>query len=128
MEPTTRTRIRRLPERGSYDREILNQLLDEAFVCHVGFCDENGPVVMPTSFARDRDRLIVHGSAASRMLRTVHQRVPLCVTVTLVDGLVLTRAIFHHSINYRSAVIFGTATLIDRKEFSRRMRRRLNKP
>ena len=108
-----RTRLQRLPDRGSYDREALYRLLDEAFICHVGFTGDSGPVVIPTAYGRDGDRLVIHGSAASRMMRSLQKGVPVCVAVTLVDALVLARSAFHHSINYRSAVIFGTATLVE---------------
>ena len=110
---TQRTTLKRLPQRGSYDREIVNQILDEAFICHIGFVFDGQPVVIPTGYARDGDRLLIHGSQASRMLRTLAGSIDVCVTVTLIDGLVLARSAFHHSINYRSVVIFGRATLID---------------
>jgi nitroimidazol reductase NimA-like FMN-containing flavoprotein (pyridoxamine 5'-phosphate oxidase superfamily) len=119
FETTDRTRLRRKPERGSFDRAVANAILDEAVVCHVGFTDADGhPVVIPTLFARVGDSVFVHGSAASRMLRTLGGAVPLCLTVTLVDGLVLAKSAFHHSVNYRSVVVFGTATVVtdgDRK-------------
>lgn len=108
--PTARTRLRRLPERGSYDRATAYAILDEALICHVGFAGDGGPVVIPTIHARLGDRLIVHGSPASRMLRAAAGGVPVCVAVTLLDGLVLARSVFHHSMNYRSVIVFGTAT------------------
>src|SRR5258708_1928392 len=111
--PTPRTRIVREPQRGVYDRNGANQILDEAFLCHVGFVADGQPFVIPTSFGRDRDVLYVHGSAASRMLRNLAQGVPVCITITLLDGLVLARSIFNHSMNYRSVVILGTATIVD---------------
>jgi nitroimidazol reductase NimA-like FMN-containing flavoprotein (pyridoxamine 5'-phosphate oxidase superfamily) len=111
--PTDRTRVRRVPQRGQYEREIIEAILDEALVSHVGFVHDGQPVVIPTLHARLGDRLYLHGSAASRMLRTLHKGVPVCVTTTLVDGLVLARSAFHHSVNYRSVVVFGTATLIE---------------
>jgi nitroimidazol reductase NimA-like FMN-containing flavoprotein (pyridoxamine 5'-phosphate oxidase superfamily) len=110
--PTLRTRVVREPHRGVYDRATVNQILDEAFLCHVGFVAEEQPYVIPTSFGRDGDVLYIHGSAASRMLRNLEKGVPVCVTVTLLDGLVLARSIFNHSMNYRSVVILGTATLV----------------
>jgi len=110
---TSNTTLRRLPERGSVDRATVNAILDEGFVCHVGFVAEGRPVVIPTSYARVGEQILIHGSAASRMLRSLSQRIPVCVTVTLVDGLVLARSAFHHSINYRSVVIFGTATQVE---------------
>jgi uncharacterized protein len=111
--PTPRTRVVREAHRGVYDREAANRILDEAFICHVGFVVEGQPYVIPTSYGRDGDVLYVHGSAASRMLRNLQQTVPVCVTVTLLDGLVLARSVFNHSMNYRSVVILGTATLVD---------------
>src|SRR6202142_2064850 len=111
--PTPRTRVVREPQRAVYDRAAANQILDEAFLCHVGFVADGQPYVIPTSYGRDGDVLYIHGSAASRMLRNLDQGVPVCVTVTLLDGLVLARSVFNHSMNYRSVVILGTATLID---------------
>lgn len=110
---TPRTTLKRLPQRGSYDRELINQILDEGFICHVGFAVDGKPFVIPTGYARVGDSLVIHGSQASRMLRTLGQGIEVCVTVTLVDGLVLARSAFHHSMNYRSVVIFGRATPID---------------
>jgi uncharacterized protein len=111
--PTERTQVKRLPKRGKYDAETVYKILDEAFVCHVGFVAEGQPYVIPTNFGRVGDTLYLHGSAASRMLRTLSQGIPVCVTVTLVDGLVLARSAFHHSVNYRSVVILGTAKLVE---------------
>lgn len=111
--PTTRTRVVREPQRAVYDRDAVNQILDEAFLCHVGFVADGQPYVIPTSYGRDDNVLYIHGSAASRMLRNLDQGVPVCVTVTLLDGLVLARSVFNHSMNYRSVVILGTATLVD---------------
>ena len=111
--PTPRTRIVREPQRAVYDRDAINQILDEAFLCHVGFVADGQPFVIPTSFGRDGDVLYIHGSAASRMLRNLDQGVPVCITVTLLDGLVLARSVFNHSMNYRSVVILGTATIVD---------------
>jgi nitroimidazol reductase NimA-like FMN-containing flavoprotein (pyridoxamine 5'-phosphate oxidase superfamily) len=109
ITPTGRTQVRRLPDRGRYDAEVIHRILDEALYCHMGFVAGRHPVVIPTIHARHGDRLYVHGSPASRMLRTVKGGAELCVTVTLVDGLVLARSAFHHSMNYRSVVVFGTA-------------------
>ncbi len=103
----------REPQRAVYDRDAVNQILDEAFLCHVGFVAEGQPYVIPTSYGRDGNVLYIHGSPASRMLRHLEQGVPVCITVTLVDGLVLARSVFNHSMNYRSVVILGTATLVD---------------
>jgi hypothetical protein len=106
LTPTDRTQIRRIPKRGSYERDVMNAILDEALVCHVGFVHRDGPFVIPTTFARIGERIFVHGAAASRMLGAISDH-PLCVTVTLVDGLVLARSAFHHSMNYRSVVLLG---------------------
>jgi uncharacterized protein len=111
--PTPRTRIVREAQRAVYDREVVNQILDEAFLCHVGFVADGQPYVIPTSYGRDGNVLYIHGSAASRMLRKLDQGAPVCITVTLLDGLVLARSVFNHSMNYRSVVIVGTATLVD---------------
>jgi nitroimidazol reductase NimA-like FMN-containing flavoprotein (pyridoxamine 5'-phosphate oxidase superfamily) len=109
LVPSDRTRIKRLPERGRYERATVEAILDEGFVCHLGFTTERGPVVIPTSYGRVDDRLYIHGSPASRMLRSLKTGIPVCVTVTLIDGLVLARSTVHHSINYRSVVVFGEA-------------------
>jgi nitroimidazol reductase NimA-like FMN-containing flavoprotein (pyridoxamine 5'-phosphate oxidase superfamily) len=111
--PTPRTRVVREPQRAVYDREEVNQILDEAFLCHVGFTVDGQPFVIPTSYGRDGEVLYIHGSAASRMLRNLDKGVAVCITVTLLDGLVLARSVFNHSMNYRSVVILGTATLVD---------------
>jgi len=113
MAPTDRTRVRRVPARGAYERETIDAILDETLISHVGFVHDGQPVVIPTLHARVGDRLYLHGSAASRMLRTLERGVPVCATATLVDGLVLARSAFHHSINYRSVVVFGQATLVE---------------
>jgi nitroimidazol reductase NimA-like FMN-containing flavoprotein (pyridoxamine 5'-phosphate oxidase superfamily) len=109
IDPTTRTRINRYPARGDYDRTTIEAILDEAMVCHVGFVVDGQPYVIPTIHARDGAQLYIHGSPMSRMLRTASAGVPLCLTVTLHDGLVLARSAFHHSMNYRSVVVLGTA-------------------
>jgi nitroimidazol reductase NimA-like FMN-containing flavoprotein (pyridoxamine 5'-phosphate oxidase superfamily) len=112
-----RTQVKRLAKRGVYDREAVYKILDEGFVCHAGFTVDGQPYVIPTGYGRSGDTLYLHGSAASRMLRTLSAGVPVCVTVTLLDGLVMARAAFHHSMNYRSVVVLGTARLVeDRKE------------
>jgi uncharacterized protein len=110
--PTERTRVRRLPDRGAYDRETIFAILDTGFVCHVGIVDGGSPVVIPTAYARVGDDVIVHGSAKSRMLTVLGGGAPACVTVTHVDGFVMARSAFHHSINYRSVVIFGRGEAI----------------
>jgi nitroimidazol reductase NimA-like FMN-containing flavoprotein (pyridoxamine 5'-phosphate oxidase superfamily) len=115
--PTSRTRVKRLPKRASYDRDAIYSILDTALVCHVGFALDGQPYVIPTLHVRIGDRLYIHGSAASRMLGAAAEGTPLAVTVTHIDGLVLARSAFHHSVNYRSAVILGAATLVtDRTE------------
>jgi nitroimidazol reductase NimA-like FMN-containing flavoprotein (pyridoxamine 5'-phosphate oxidase superfamily) len=110
---TKRTRLRRLPKRGSFDREMVYSILDEAFICHIGFTVDDQPYVIPTAFGRVEDDLYIHGSSASRMLRTLSGGVEMCFTTTLVDGLVIARSAFHHSINYRSVVVLGKATLVE---------------
>lgn len=109
---TKRTTVKRLPKRGSYDRDTINAILDEAFICHVGFVAHGQPYVIPTGFARIGDDLYIHGSAASRMLRSIAEGIDVCVTVTLIDGLVLARSAFHHSMNYRSVVVLGKAEMV----------------
>jgi len=111
--PTPRTRLVREADRAVYDREAAYRILDEGFLCHVGFVADGQPFVIPTSYGRKDDSLFIHGSAASRMLRNVKEGIPVCITVTLLDGLVLARSIFNHSMNYRSVVILGKATLVD---------------
>jgi nitroimidazol reductase NimA-like FMN-containing flavoprotein (pyridoxamine 5'-phosphate oxidase superfamily) len=110
---TERTTLKRLPKRGVYDRELVYAILDEGFICHVGFVVDRRPYVIPTGYARVDDHLYIHGSQVSRMLRTLAQGIDVCLTVTLVDGLVLARSAFHHSINYRSVVVFGRASMVD---------------
>jgi nitroimidazol reductase NimA-like FMN-containing flavoprotein (pyridoxamine 5'-phosphate oxidase superfamily) len=115
-----RSRVRRLPERGSRERNLVHAILDEGLICHVAFAGDAGPVVIPTLYARDGERLYLHGSPASRMLRTLGRGVPVSLAVTLVDGLVLARSAFHHSMNYRSVVVFGTARELQDLEEKRR--------
>ena len=110
---TERTTLKRLPQRGSFERRQINEILDEGFICHVGFLVNGQPFVIPTGYARVGDTLVIHGSQASRMLRQLGQGIDVCVTVTLIDGLVLARSAFHHSMNYRSVVVFGRATVIE---------------
>lgn len=117
LTPTSRTTLRRLPARGSHTRADIHRILDAGLVCHVGFVADHQPYVIPTIYARIGDRLYVHGSAASRMLRTLAGGVEICVTVSLIDGVVLARSAFHHSINYRSVVVLGRATpILDAEE------------
>jgi len=114
---TPRTTVKRLPKRGDYDRATIEAIVDEALVCHVGFVVDGQPVVIPTIHWRDGELLYFHGSAASRMLRSLKNGVDVCVTITLLDGLVLARSAFHHSMNYRSVVVFGSAREVtDRAE------------
>jgi len=113
FEATQKTTVKRLPTRANYERESVYRILDEGFVCHVGFVVNGQPYVIPTGYARVEDCLYIHGSAASRMLRTLAGGVDVCVTVTLIDGLVLARSAFHHSMNYRSVVAFGKATVVE---------------
>lgn len=114
---TEHTRHRRIPARGSHERAEVHAILDEALVCHVGFVHDGQPFVIPTTFARRGDVLYVHGAAASRMLRTLAEGVPVCVTVSLIDGLVFSRSWFHHSMNYRSVLVLGIAREVtDREE------------
>jgi nitroimidazol reductase NimA-like FMN-containing flavoprotein (pyridoxamine 5'-phosphate oxidase superfamily) len=114
--PTSRTRVVREPDRAVYEREDIYRILDEGFLCHVGFSVDGQPFVIPTSYGRKDANLYIHGSAASRMLRQMKDAVPVCVTVTLLDGLVLARSIFNHSMNYRSVVVLGKAMLVDDPE------------
>jgi uncharacterized protein len=109
----SRTRVRRVPDRGRYDRETIDAILDETLVSHVGIVHDGAPVVIPTLHARLGDRLYLHGSAASRLLRALERGAEVCATATLIDGLVLARSAFHHSVNYRSVVVFGTARLVE---------------
>src|SRR5438445_4443771 len=113
IPPTERTRVVREAQRGVYDRESIHKILDEGFVCHVGFSVDGQPYVIPTLFARVGDAIYFHGSAASRMLRNVSDGIPVCITVTLTDGFVLARSVFNHSMNYRSVVALGKAILVD---------------
>ena len=107
-----KTRIRRLPKRGHYDRETIYRILDEALICHVGFAVEGQPYVIPINFARMDDTIVLHGAKASRLLKHIEAGHPVCVEATIVDGLVLARSVFHHSVNYRSVVLFGKGRLV----------------
>jgi len=117
--PTDRTQVKRLAKRGVYDKAQVHAILDEGYLCHVGFAVDGQPYVIPTGYVRVDDRIYIHGSAASRMLRTLDQGVDVCVTVTLVDGFVLARSAFHHSMNYRSVVVLGNARLVTGEEEKR---------
>jgi nitroimidazol reductase NimA-like FMN-containing flavoprotein (pyridoxamine 5'-phosphate oxidase superfamily) len=111
--PSPRTTVRRRADRGRYEAEVVHAILDEALVCHVGFQSEHGPVVLPTMHARVGDTLYLHGAVGSAMLRTLAEGGPVCVTITLLDGLVLARSAFHHSMNYRSVVVYGVPTAVE---------------
>lgn len=113
---TDKTRIKRLPKRGHYERKTIYRILDEALICHVGFVEGRQPYVIPINFARMGDVLVMHGAKASRLLRHIADGQPVCVEATVVDGLVLARSVFHHSVNYRSVVLFGRGQLIQKDE------------
>jgi nitroimidazol reductase NimA-like FMN-containing flavoprotein (pyridoxamine 5'-phosphate oxidase superfamily) len=110
---TPKTTVKRLPQRGAYDRETIHRILDEGTICHVGFVEDSKPVVIPTIYVRVGERICLHGSKGSRMLQTLAQGAEACITVTLLDGLVLARSAFHHSMNYRSVIAFGTGSAIE---------------
>jgi len=112
FDATPRTRVKRLPDRGSYDRALVHAILDEGIICHVGITVEGQPFVLPMAYARRGDALLLHGSSASRLLKSLAGGIHACVTVTHLDGLVIARSTFHHSMNYRSVVALGTATPI----------------
>ena len=112
LNRTERTTLKRLPKRAEYDRKTIYSILDEAMICHVGFTVKGQTFVIPTAYARIGDELLIHGSAASRMLLTLNQGVEVCVTITILNGLMLARSAFHHSMNYRSVMLFGTASLV----------------
>src|SRR3954463_12312859 len=111
--PTDRTRVRRLPARANYDRDFVHGVTDEALTCNVGFAADGKPWVIPTIHARVDDTLYLHGAPANHMLRTLAGGIETCVSISLIDGLVLARSAFHHSMNYRSVVMFGLATKVD---------------
>lgn len=113
---TAKNRIRRLPKRGHYERETVYRILDEALICHVGFVENGQPYVIPINFARVGDSIVLHGAKASRLLKHIEAGNPVCVEATIVDGLVLARSVFHHSINYRSVVVFGRGRLLEEQE------------
>lgn len=113
FHPTPRTTLRRLPQRGTYDREMVYSILDEGLACHVGFIHEGHAVVIPTAYGRAGDKLYLHGAKTSRMMNLLRAGAKVCVTVTLLDGLVLARSAFHHSMNYRSVLIFGVASAVE---------------
>ena len=120
LTPTDRTKVRRLAERGSFELDLINTIIDEALICHVGFTADGKPVVIPTIHTRVDDQLYLHGAPANHMLRSISDGIDACVTITLIDGLVLARSAFHHSMNYRSVVVFGRATVVDDPDEKRR--------
>src|SRR6202790_4135846 len=111
--PTERTRVTRKPDRGTYDRELVYNILDQAFVCHIGFIADGMPFVVPTNYVRVGDKLFLHGSTASRLMRTLASGAPFCLSVTLLDGIVFSPTATGHSVNYRSVVVMGKAELIE---------------
>ncbi|HFA51078.1 MAG TPA: pyridoxamine 5'-phosphate oxidase family protein [Bacteroidetes bacterium] len=113
---TGRNKIKRIPKRGQYDKETIYKILDDAFLCHIGFVVDGQPFVIPTAYGREGDKIYLHGSSKSRMMMGMEKGIPVCITVTHLDGLVLARSSFHHSMNYRSAVVFGTAKKVEGKE------------
>jgi nitroimidazol reductase NimA-like FMN-containing flavoprotein (pyridoxamine 5'-phosphate oxidase superfamily) len=113
LQATNRSKVKSRPRLGHHDRIIVNQILDEALVVHVGFIVNNQPFVIPMGYGRDGDRLYIHGSTASRMLKSLEKGIDMCVTTTLLDGIVIARSLFHHAMNYRSVVLFGRATLVE---------------
>ena len=120
LTPTDRTKVRRLAERGSFELDLINTIIDEALICHVGFTADGKPVVIPTIHTRVDDQLYLHGAPANHMLRSISDGIDACVTITLIDGLVLARSAFHHSMNYRSVVVFGRAAVVDDPDEKRR--------
>ena len=116
FELTGKNRVRRVPERGAYDKETIYEIIDGALICHVGFVIEGEPFVIPTLIARQNDQILLHGATSSRLMRHIQSGSALSIAVTHVDGLVLARSVFHHSINYRSAVLFGSGEIINDRE------------
>lgn len=114
--PSERARVRRLPERGSYDEATVHAILDEGVICHIGLNTDEGPVVIPTLYGRDGNTVFVHGSPGSRLLRAIRDGAPVSVAVSIVDGLVLAKSLFHHSVNYRSVVAFGSGRVLEGDE------------
>ena len=116
LQVTQRSKLKRLPKRGIQERETIYSILDEALIAHVGFVTDNQPFVIPMAYGREGDRLYLHGSSVSRLLKTIEQGADVCINVTLLDGLVIARSLFHHSMNYRSVVLFGKAKIVKEKE------------
>ena len=119
FKKTTRNRVKRIPKRGKYSKKIIYPIIDAAPICHVGYVDDEQPYVIPTIHARSGDTIYIHGAKASRTLKKSASGVPMCITVTLIDGIVVARSLFHHSMNYRSVVIFGHGRLV--KELDEKM-------
>ncbi len=115
MKNSHRSKIKRLPSRGFYDKETINQIIDEALYCHVSFVHSNQPYIIPTIHARMNDRIVLHGAKGSRLMKHIAEGNEICIAITLMDGLVLARSVFHHSMNYRSVVIFGKGKLLENK-------------
>ena len=116
MNPSQKSKVKRVPKRGHYDKETIYSILDKEFMCHVGFVHDGYPVVIPTLYGRDENKIYLHGSTASRMIRDLQEGIPVSICVSRVNGLVLARSAFHHSANYESVVLFGTAKLIEGEE------------
>lgn len=116
LSKTPKTQVKRAPKRGHYDFETVAQILDAGLVCHVGFVVDSQPFVIPTAYGRLDDKVYIHGAAASRLLQSLQMGIEVCLTVTLLDGLVLARSVYHHSMNYRSVVIFGQASVVSAPE------------
>ena len=116
LQVTQRSKLRRIPKRGSQERELIYSILDEALIAHVGFINNEQPFVIPMAYGRKGDCLYLHGSPVSRLLKTLEQGVDVCINVTILDGLVIARSLFHHSMNYRSVVLFGKAKLVEDEE------------
>ena len=119
---TARNKVKRIPDRGHYDSETLYSILDDGYICHMGFSVDGQPFVIPTLYGREDNKIYVHGATTSRMLKAIQDGIPVCLTVTHLDGLVLARSAFHHSMNYRSAVVFGTAKLVSEEEKNEALR------
>ncbi|MEL6862915.1 MAG: pyridoxamine 5'-phosphate oxidase family protein, partial [Bacteroidota bacterium] len=117
--PSKRNKVKRVPKRGHYDEETIYQVLDSAFIAHVGFVVDGQPFVIPTAYGREGNQLYFHGSTKSRLMLQMEQEIPICLTVTQLDGIVLARSSFHHSMNYRSAVVFGKARKLEGEEKER---------
>ncbi len=120
---TSRNKVKRIPERGHYDSSTIYPIIDEAMICHVGFIHDDQPFVIPTLHARQGDMILLHGAKGSRLLRHIESGGDVCISITLVDGIVLARSVFHHSINYRSVVVFGTPSIAHRQRCERDRRR-----